>query len=91
MQVRPGGKAGITGIGDVFPESDVLADAYADRIPVQVSIDRDRAVVVQNFDDIGLSSSAGSAPEEGVVTDVDDDASRAAYTGVPSGKAISTA
>ena len=73
MQVRTRAEAGATGVGYILAAIDVLTDVDANGIPVQVGIHRDRAVVVQYLDDVGLihHRRRESAPEA-VVAYVDD-------------------
>ena len=42
MQVGPGREARFTGVSDVLAAHDVLADAHADGIPMQMSVESNR-------------------------------------------------
>ena len=75
MQVRTGGKASVARVGDVLPEPHFLADVHADRIPVQMGVYGDRAVIVQDFYDVGLIKQRRvERPDEGVVPQVNNGA-----------------
>jgi len=54
MQMGPGGEARIAGVGDIFATLNMLAGLNADGIPMQMRVDRDRAIIVQDLYHIGL-------------------------------------
>ncbi len=76
VQMRPAREARVARIGDVLATAHDVAGLDADRIPVQVRIDRIGAVVVQDTHDIGsLRVAVGIEPAAEVVArDVEYDA-----------------
>src|SRR3984957_8283054 len=72
MQMRPRGKARVSGVGYVLTAGHPRADTHADRVPMQVGIDGNGAIIVENLDDIGLiQHDRTRTREKGVVTDID--------------------
>jgi len=75
MQVRARGEARVAGVGEVLSAGHMLADAHLDRVPVQVGVDGDRAVIVEDLDDVGLVEHRRlDAATERVVTQIHDHA-----------------
>ena len=52
MQMRAGGKSRVAGIGDILTAFHPLARSHANRIPAQMGIKTEGAVVVENADNV---------------------------------------
>ena len=76
VQVRSRAEARVAGIGEILAAAHALARHDADRVPVQVNVQRHRAVVVQDAHDVGARAVDGEvrAALEEVAGNLDDDA-----------------
>src|SRR5215471_17171942 len=76
VQMRPRAEPRVSRVRDVLAAIDTLAGHDANRVPVQVSVERHRAVVVQYADDVRARAVLGrvDACFEEVARDLDHDA-----------------
>src|SRR3569833_2435883 len=73
--MRSGAEAGVARSGERFATADMLADVHPDRVPVEMAVEANGAIIVQYLHNVGLiHHHSRSAAEKGVVANIDDDA-----------------